>query len=614
CLCATEAYNHFHSMKATNPFFNKPTLQLLQQCKNIDTLKQVHAQMITTGLILHTYPLSRILLLSSTLATLSYTLAIFSQASHPTIFIYNTLITSLTSHQQNDQTHIAFSLYCRILTHTNLKPNDFTYPSLFKACRSHPWLQYGRALHTHVLKFLEPSYDHFVQASLLNFYSIIGKVSISRYLFDQISHPDLATWNSILSAYARNASVHCNAISSDDIDDTGLSLEVVSLFNDMQKSLVRPNEVTMVALIGACGNLGAFGQGTWAHAYVLKRSLKLNHYIGTALIDFYANCGCLGLAFQLFDQLPERDTFCYNAMIRAFAIHGHGNEALELFKKMNLEGLLPDDVTMVVTMCACSHVGLVDQGCKYFDSMKVEYGLEPKLEHYGCLVDLLGRAGRVKEAEETVRTMPMKPNAILWRSLLGAARVHGNLEIGELALAHLTQLEPEISGNYVLLSNMYASMNRWDDVKRVRKLMKDHGIHKVPGSSLVETNGAMHEFIIGDKTHPQLEEIYLKLEDMNRRLQEYGHMPRTKEVLFDIEEEEKEDALSYHSERLAIAFALIATDSSSPIRIIKNLRVCSDCHSITKLISKIYDTEIIVRDRNRFHHFKEGACSCLDYW
>ncbi|CAK9155257.1 unnamed protein product [Ilex paraguariensis] len=452
--------------------------------------------MLTTGLILHTYPLSRILLLSSTLATLSYTLAIFNQASHPTIFIFifNTLITSLTSHPQNDQTHVAFSLYSRILTHTNLKPNDHTYPSLFKACRSHPWLQYGRALHTHVLKFCEPSYYHFVQASLLNFYSIIGKVSISRYLFDQVSHPDLATWNSILSAYARNASVHCvhNAISSDDIDNTGLSLEVLSLFNDMQKSLVRPNEVTMVTLIGACGNLGAFGQGTWAHAYVLKKSLKLNHYISTALIDFYANCGCLGLAFQLFGQLPDRDTLCYNAMIRGFAIHGHGNEALELFKKMNLDGLLPDDVTMVVIMCACSHVGLVDQGCKYFECMK--------------------------EAEETVRTMPMKPNAILWRSLLGAARVHGNLEIGELALSHLTQLEPEISGNYVLLSNL----------------------------SLVETNGAMHEFIIGDKTYPQLEEIYVK--------------------------EEKEDALSYHSEWLAIAFALIASDSSSPIRIIKNLR------------------------------------------
>lgn len=229
-------------------------------------------------------------------------------------------------------------------------------------------------------------------------------------------------------------------------------------------------------------------------------------------------------------------------------------------------------------------------------------------------MDLLGRAGLVKEAEERVLTMPMKPNAILWRSLLGAARVHGDLEIGEVALRKLVELEPETSGNYVLLSNMYACMERWEDANRVRKLMKDNGIDKMPGSSLVEVDGSMHEFLIGDKSHPRAEDIYSKLEEMNTKLQEFGHQPRTREVLFDIEEEEKEDALSYHSERLAIAFALIASDSCSPIRIIKNLRVCVDCHSTTKLLSLIYRREIIVRDRTRFHHFNNGTCSCLDYW
>ncbi|KAA8548693.1 hypothetical protein F0562_000377 [Nyssa sinensis] len=228
---------------------------------------------------------------------------------------------------------------------------------------------------------------------------------------------------------------------------------------------------------------------------------------------------------------------------------------------------------MVVTMFACSHVGLVDEGCKLFESMKDVYEIEPKLEHYGCLVDILGRAGQLKEAKERVQTMPLKPNAVLWRSLLGAARVHGNLEIGEVALKHLIQLEPETSGNYVLLSNMYASIDKWDDVNRVRKLMKDHGVNKMPGSSLVEINGAMHEFLMGDRTHPQSKQIYMKLEEMCRKLQERGHKPKTKEVLFDIEEEEKENALSYHSERLAIAFAVIASDSSVPIRIIKNLRI-----------------------------------------
>ncbi|XP_057433439.1 pentatricopeptide repeat-containing protein At5g43790 [Lotus japonicus] len=595
-------------MKAQNPIFNHPILKLLQKCHSLNTLKQVHAQMLTTGLALHTYCLSHLLTISSKLAS-TYALTIFSSIPNPTVFLYNTLISSFTSH--SSQIHLAFSLYNRILAHKTLQPNSFTFPSLFKACcGSGHWFQYGPPLHAHVLKFLEPPYDHFVQASLLNFYAKYGRLCVSRCLFDQISEPDLATWNTLLAAYARSAS-HSYSTSLEDAD---LSLEALYLFCDMQMSRRRPNEVTLVALISACSNLGALSQGVWTHCYLLRNNLKLNRFVGTALVDMYSKCGCLNLACQLFDQLTDRDTFCYNAMIGGFAVHGHGNQALELYRKMKFEGLVPDSATFVVSMFACSHVGLVEEGLEIFESMKKVYGMEPKLEHHGCLIDILGRAGRLKEAEERLKDMPMKPNAILWRSLLGAARIHGNLEVGEVALKHLVELEPETSGNYVLLSNMYASIARWNDVKRVRKLMKSHGVNKLPGFSLVEIDGAMHEFLTSDKTHPFSKEIYLKIGDINRRLQEFGHNPRTSEVLFDVEEEEKEDALSYHSERLAIAFALIASPSSLPIRIIKNLRVCGDCHVFTKLISAAYQRDIIVRDRNRFHHFKDGSCSCLDYW
>lgn len=439
-------------------------------------------------------------------------------------------------------------------------------------------------------------------------------MDIARYFFDQIMEPDLATWNSILSAYARYSS---DSFSSDaDLSDenTISAMEVLNLFNRMQKSLVEPSEVTLVALISACAEIGALSQGIWAHVFIIKKKLSLNHYIGTTLITLYANSGRLGFARQLFHQLPYTDIFCFNAMIRALAVHGCGFEALNLFERMKQEGLAPDDVTMLAVMCACSHVGLVTEGHKYFESMARSYGLEPKIEHYCCLVDLLGRAGLVKEAKERILTMPMKPNAVLWRSLLGAARVHGDLDTGEVALKNLIELEPETSGNYVLLSNMYSCMEKWDDAKRMRQLMKKSGVDKNPGSSLVEVDGEMHEFLTGDKSHPRTRDIYLKLEEMNAKLQEYGYRARTREVLFDIEEEEKEGALSYHSERLAIAFALIATDSCVSIRIIKNLRVCVDCHSITKLLSIIYGREIIVRDRIRFHHFHKGNCSCLDYW
>ncbi|XP_054778730.1 pentatricopeptide repeat-containing protein At5g43790 isoform X1 [Prosopis cineraria] len=561
--------------------------------------------MLTIGLALHTYPLSRLLIQSSKLS-LTYAVNIFRSIPNPTIFLFNTLISSVTNHH-SEHTHVAFSLYNQILFHNNttLRPNSFTFPSLFKACASDAWLHYGQPLHTHVFKFLEPTSDRFVPASLVNFYAKCGKLNQCRYLFNQICEPDLAMWNTLLAAYTRNAS----------FEDADVSLDVLHGFNEMQESQIRPNEVTFVALIGACSNLGVLSQGMWAHAYVLRDNIVVNRFVGTALVDMYSKCGCVNLAYQVFDKMPERDTFCYNAMIGGFAAHGHGHQALELYENMKPKGLVPDSATIVVTLFACSHVGLVEEGCEIFESMKEVHGIEPKLEHYGCLVDLLGRAGRLNEAEKTVQKMPMKPNAILWRALLGAARLHGNIEVGEVALKQLMQLEPETSGNYVLLSNMYANFNRWDDVKRVRILMKHRGVDKIPGFSLVEIGGAMHKFLTGDKTHPFSKEIYLKIEEMNRRLQEYGHKPRTAQVLFDMEEEDKEDALSYHSERLAIAFALIAaSDSSSPIRILKNLRVCEDCHAGTKLMSIIYRINIVVRDRTRFHHFQDGTCSCKDYW
>nr|XP_043618982.1 pentatricopeptide repeat-containing protein At5g43790 [Erigeron canadensis] len=594
---------------SSNPFTKHPLLQILKtKCKTLKTFKQTHAQLITTGLILHTYPLTQLLstLLSSTLTTsLSYALTIFNQSSNPpTIFIFNTLISSILTHH-NQHTHLAFSLYNQILSLKNIKPNSYTYPSLFKACGSNPiWVKHGQALHTHVLKFLDPiEHDHFVIASLVSFYSKCGKFRVCKYLFDRISRPDLGLWNCMLTAYNLNCK------------DSSLSMSVLCLFGDMQKSLIiKPNEVSLVALINACADLGAFSQGIWAHTYAVKNNLKLNLFVVTSLIDLYVNCGFLGFARQVFDELPEKDVFCYNAMIRGFATHGYGLEGIDLFKSMISEGLSPDDVTMVLIISACSHVGLVDEGREFFYTMREKYGVEPKLEHYGCLVDLLGRAGRLNEAMEILHTMPMKPNAIIWRSLLGASRNHGNLQIAEVALDNLVNLEPETSGNYVLLSNIYAHMNKWEGVKSVRRLMKDHGIDKVPGTSVLEIDGAFHEFLTADKTHPRSQEIYLKIDEINKKLHEYGHKARTVEVLFDLEEEDREDALSYHSERLAIAFALISSECGSPIRIIKNLRVCVDCHNYTKLVSIIYKREIIVRDRNRFHRFQDGSCSCLDYW
>ncbi|EPS61188.1 hypothetical protein M569_13609 [Genlisea aurea] len=474
------------------PSCKHPLLTLLNSCTTLHTLKQIHGQFILNGLILHTYPISRLLLVSSSLASISYTLAIFNRVLNPTIFLYNTLISSCI---RNGHAQIALSLYHQVIAGPpHLEPNSYTFPSLFKAFGARELFRHGAALHAHVVKFLQHPHDNFVQVSLLNFYSRCGRVDVARYFFDRIVDPDLAAWNSILSAYARISdydeyfSLSCSGEEEEE-EEEGIissSMEVLNLFSLMQQkrssSSMEPSELTLVALIMACANLSALSQGTWAHAYALRdtNNLRINHFMGTALITLYSNCGSLHLASQLFSTLPLKDTFCFNAMIRGYAIHGYGHDALDLFETMKREGFAPDDFTMLGVISACSHVGLVDQGRKHFGSIA-----DPKLEHYCSLVDLLGRSGLLEEAEEVILSMPLKPNAILWRCLLGGARVHGNAAIGETASRKLVEIEAETSGNYVLLSNLYADLKLWDDADRLRVEMKDEGISKVPGFSEV---------------------------------------------------------------------------------------------------------------------------------
>lgn len=348
--------------------------------------------------------------------------------------------------------------------------------------------------------------------------------------------------------------------------------------------------------------------------YMLKVGLTGNMHASNSLLDLYAKCGSIREAQKVFEELEEKSVVSWTCIIVGLAVNGFGKKALELFKQMERERLVPTEITFVGVLYACSHCGMVDDGFEYFRRMKEEYGIMPQIEHYGCMVDLLGRAGKVKEAYEYIRKMPMQPNAVIWRTLLGACTIHGHLALGEVARTHLLELEPRHSGDYVLLSNLYASERRWSDVQKVRKTMLKEGVRKTPGYSLVELGNRVYEFVMGDRSHPQSEQVYAKLAEITKLLRLEGYVPHTVNVLADIEEEEKENALSYHSEKIAIAFMLINTPSGTPIRVVKNLRVCADCHLAIKLISKVYSREIIVRDRSRFHHFSDGSCSCNDYW
>jgi pentatricopeptide repeat protein len=341
--------------------------------------------------------------------------------------------------------------------------------------------------------------------------------------------------------------------------------------------------------------------------------LEENAVMGTSIIDMYSKCGRVEMARKAFDCMKDKNVKSWTAMVAGYGMHGQATEALEVFYKMIGAGVKPNYVTFVSVLAACSHAGLLKEGWHWFNSMNHEFGVEPGVEHYACMVDLLGDAGHLNEAYDLIKGMKVRPDSVVWGSLLGACRIHKNVELGETSARKLFELDPANYGYYVVLLNIYADAGRWEDVERMRILMKNDGIVKTPGFSLVELNGRVHVFLVGDREHPEHHKIYEYLEKLTMKLQEFGYVRNMTSVFHGITEEEKEMTLRVHSEKMAVAFGIMNSAPGTTIQVIKNLRVCGDCHTVIKLISKIVNREIVVRDSKRFHHFRNGLCSCGDY-
>ncbi|KAG9451979.1 hypothetical protein H6P81_004883 [Aristolochia fimbriata] len=443
-----------------------------------------------------------------------------------------------------------------------------------------------------------PVKDLVASTAMLTGYSKVGKVDTARQIFEQMSEKDLVCWSAMISCYA----------------ESDRPQEALRLFNEMQASGIKPDQVTMLSVISACANLGALDQAKWVHIFVDRNGFSDVLSVNNALIGMYAKCGSLTGARNVFDAMPRRNVISWTSMITGLAMHGDGLSALSLLEQMKAGRIEPNGVTFVGLLYACSHAGLVDEGRQIFASMINEYQITPRLEHYGCMVDLLGRANLLDEAVELIKTMPFEPNVVIWGSLLGACRVHNNVELGEFAAKKLLRVDPHHDGAHVLLSNIYAKAGRWGDVKEVRRSMKNRGIAKEKGSSWIELKDGIHEFAMGDKSHPKSAEIYDKLGEVVDELKRAGYVPDTGSVLTDLDEEEKKEAVLLHSEKLALALGLLSVNKGTCIRIVKNLRICEDCHNFMKWVSKAFGQEILVRDRTRFHHYRDGACSCNDYW
>ena len=470
--------------------------------------------------------------------------------------------------------------------------------STLSACGALKACNFGKSLHSSVVK-LGFELDIAVGNALTDMYAKSGDMeSASNVLGTESEGRNVVSCTSLIDGY----------VERDQIE------KALYVFADLRRQGVEPNEYTFSSLIKACANQAALEQGTQLHAQVVKFNFDTDPYVSSILVDMYGKCGLLDDSIRVFDEIGDPAEIAWNSLVSVFAQHGLGKGAIETFDRMIHKEVKPDAITFVSLLTACSHAGLAEEGLKYFHSMENTYGVVPREEHYSCVIDLLGRAGKLKKAEEFINNMQTEPNAFGWCSFLGACRIHGDKERGKLAAEKLMKLEPENSGAHVLLSNILAKERQWEGVRNIRKMMRDDNVKKLPGYSWVDAGNKTHIFGAEDWSHPQKKEIYEKLDSLFDQIRKAGYVPNTDSIPFDMDDSMKEKLLHHHSERIAVAFALISIPAGKPIIVKKNLRVCLDCHSAIKYISKVVGRKIILRDNSRFHHFAVGSCSCGDYW
>ncbi|XP_023519288.1 pentatricopeptide repeat-containing protein At1g74630 [Cucurbita pepo subsp. pepo] len=634
-------------------------LALFSKCRSLRTLKQIHAFTFKTGL--NSDPLVAGKLLLHCAVTLPdsvrYAGRLFLDIRNPDVFMYNTLIRGLSD---SDTPSHALLLFVEMRRKSMALPDSFSFAFLLKAAANCRALRNGLQLHRQAIGYGLDTHL-FVGTTLISMYAECASLAFARQVFDEMIEPNIVAWNAIVAACFRCEDVKdaeqvfhrmpIKNLTSWNImlagytkagelrlarevfmkmplkDEVSWSSMIVgfahngsfnnafAFFRELRQEGMRPNEVSLTGALSACAQAGAFEFGRILHGFVEKSGFLQIVSVSNALIDTYSKCGNLDMARLIFDNMLERSVVSWTAMITGLAMHGYGEEAIRLFNEMEESNIKPDGITFISILYACSHAGLVDLGCSYFSRMVNIYGIEPVIEHYGCIVDLYGRAGKLQQAFDFVSQMPVSPNDIVWRTLLGACGIHGNLELAGQVKRRLFELDPENSGDHVLLSNIYAVAGKWKDVATLRRSMTHQKLKKTPGWSMIEVDRIMYSFVAGEKQNDIAEEAHQKLREIMSRLRiEGGYVPEVGSVLHDIEVEEKEDSVSQHSEKLAVAFGMVRLPRGRSIRVVKNLRICRDCHTVMKLISKVYEVEIVVRDRSRFHSFTHGSCSCRDYW
>ncbi|XP_022720069.1 pentatricopeptide repeat-containing protein At3g12770-like [Durio zibethinus] len=572
-------------------------VSLVQACggmRNLELGKCVHGFVLGLGIGSDVLVLTALIDMYSKMGEHKSARLVFDSMPAKNLVSWNVMI---SGYVQNCLVHESFDLF-RKLVITGAGFDSGTIISLLQGCAQVADLESGKVLHGYIFR-RGLNMNLILSTAIIDLYSKCGAIKEATFVFEGMKERNVITWTAMLVGLAQN----------------GHAEDAIKLFGQMKEEGVAANSITLVSLVHSCAHLGSLKKGRSVHAQLFRHGYAFDVVNRTALIDMYAKCGKINYAERVFkDGSLFKDVILWNSMITGYGMHGQGHEALDIYSRMLEEGLKPNHTTFISLLSACSHSGLVKQGRSLFLSMESDHNIRPTEKHYACYVDLLSRAGHLEEAGALIKQMPFQSSGEVFEALLSGCRTHKNIDIGIKTADYLLSLDATNAGIYVMLSNIYAEARRWDAVDHIRGLMRRRGLKKTPGYSLIEVGKQVHTFFAGEDSHPNSVEISQILENLRLELEASGYVPDTSCVLRDVDEPMKIKLLWRHSERLAIAFGLLSTPAGSLIRITKNLRVCIDCHTVTKYISKVVKREIIVRDANRFHHFVDGKCSCNDYW
>ncbi|KAK2970148.1 hypothetical protein RJ640_019616 [Escallonia rubra] len=538
----------------------------LKKCSNLKELECLYASMIKNNTTQDCFLVSRFITACSTFCQRDYAIRAFTQMENANVFVYNAIIRGFIRCSFPLQ---ALQYYVDMLR-APICPTSYIFVSVVKGCTLLCALGLGQAVHGQIWRIGFTSHVY-VQTALVEFYSGLGRVLQSRQVFDEMPERDgfawttmvtaharvgdlssarrlfddmpernTASWNSIIAGYARLGDVESAEFLFSEMPTKDLISwttmincycqnkkykEALAVFNEMKNDGTNPDEVTMATVISACAHLGVLDLGKEIHLYVMQNGFDFDVYIGSALVDMYAKCGSLDRSLVVFFKLQEKNLFCWNSAIEGLAAHGYADKALTMFTRMEMEKVKPNGITFVSVLSACTHAGLVEEGRRRFLNMTCRYSIAPEIEHYGCMVDLLCKAGLLEDALELIRTMTMEPNAVIWGALLGGCKLHKNLDIAQVAGNNLMVLEPNNSGYHTLLVHMYAEANRWNEVAKIRAKMKELGVEKTsPGSSWIEMERKIHHFAASDKDHPASDEIYSLLGVLDGQLKLFGNV------------------------------------------------------------------------------------------